>query len=925
MFETQKKANQPIAVVISYSPLLSYTFVNTLLEQGIFVHLANLSSENYSLPLPSEVNQTQNLDLLHQVNNPDYLCIFFPSLGTTEQLHHLRDHLEKTGSKSVVVESYPNQKFEVFPESNSANIRRVLLTDIYGDLRFSSSLNAQAFLRAISKGTKLELANQGQNLLFPTHVSDISDPLLRILFSSGFSHPIYWLSSLDQITELDFVTLAKKQAQERLNKQSSLDFVIKPLPSFVPNRSSIAHTQAVLDWNPTSDLEKSLTSLFVNLSLPPKEIPTPPPTTPIQPTETVLKSFSDFKTVTQKKTTHLKEIIFRNRSKGPLFFGFILLLSLLLSPPLLLVSQAYLGAKHLSSALVALEGSDTTTAARLSNTSFREFSRSRQLLELNQKLYFFLPLEEKLNKHARLLDTGQRLSTIILTSVSTVTQAQDVYSYILGSNQADLSSLLPSLKSNLEKLYTDLSLVEISLQNLSFTSRLPYLETLKSTKEKLPDIRKRIQFGLTVLDLIPVTIAKESSSYLLLLQNNTELRPTGGFINSFAILNFHKGRLADFSVSDIYTADSQLSGQVEPPAPLKAHLDPNWFARDANWYPDFSVSAKQVQWFFQKELNQTFDGVIALDLEAIKELLRNTGPVTDSTGQIINKDNLYQIINQKSQIDFTSPNNTGQDFLTSLLKILLTNLKDTPPPLISLARSLNLSLQHGSLLLSLNDDKLQQLLETRNWSGSLRYPSCPPLFSDIACTNQTFALVEANLGINRSNFYLNRQVTHQIDIGPAGQLTHKITLLYQNTSPDNGWPGGKYKTYTRFYLPLNTRVLGLEQDNQPLTFDTASFATNPNLTEIGFYYEIQSSTTSTLTLSLESSSILSTLTPTSSLSINWERQPGFGSTSFLLKIAYPPFLKPVLLSTPASSQENQLIFNSPFTNDTNFSVKFTRQ
>ena len=67
-----------------------------------------------------------------------------------------------------------------------------------------------------------------------------------------------------------------------------------------------------------------------------------------------------------------------------------------------------------------------------------------------------------------------------------------------------------------------------------------------------------------------------------------ELRPTGGFIGSYAIMTFDKGRLAEIVVNDVYTADGQLKGHVDPPEPIRKYLgEGGWFLRDSNWDPDF--------------------------------------------------------------------------------------------------------------------------------------------------------------------------------------------------------------------------------------------------------------------------------------------------------------------------------------------------
>ncbi len=51
-------------------------------------------------------------------------------------------------------------------------------------------------------------------------------------------------------------------------------------------------------------------------------------------------------------------------------------------------------------------------------------------------------------------------------------------------------------------------------------------------------------------------------------------------------------------------------------------------------------------------------------------------------------------------------------------------------------------------------------------------------------------------------------------IGMDGIVSGKVTMYYKNTSANNSWPGGDYKTYVRFILPLVAKLLGIKIDGQ---------------------------------------------------------------------------------------------------------------
>lgn len=918
--------SKPLTQIVSFIPLLGFHFAKKLADSGLRVSLINLAPSPTYLPLPTNnVVQTGNLEF--QDSRPDYFCLFYPSRANSAQLERIFDYLSSISAKVLVVDQFETSFFENTDFLNripSSRVRRIYLTNPYGDLRFFASPDRiHEILQLSSQGQHLSLPNQGQNLLFPTHISDLLPAMLKILFSSGSDHPVYYLSSLDQVTELDFAYLTQKISYEFFEKSLVLDFHQSHNPLVVPDRSQIAKTQALLDWDPLITPQQGVRLTYQNQSTqdPVIEEPIIKKVTPAQ---------SKLRKTLKKKQQHLTQILQRLtkkdsvRKKSPFLIVALVLLLIFSIPPALLLINAYLGGQQLAKAVSSLEMGETQKARKEAENAKKHLSESRLLLELTNKAYFFLP-SEKIKKHQSLLDAGERLSGILLTSIDTTSQAQDLYLGIVKQKSVDLFSLLPSLKANLTQLHTQLALVETSIKDIPFDSKLSYLTPLKQTKEKLPDIRNRLELGVAMIDLLPSTINSNiSKKYLFILQDNAELRPTGGFISAFAVLTFQNGQLSDYAVTDIYSADNQLSGKVEPPAPLKAHLESNWYARDSNWSPDFPESARQVQWFLDKEINQSFDGVISIDLFAFQSLLAATGPIPGPrAGETVGADNLFEAVNQRTQIDFSSPSDTGQDFLTKLFSSLLTKLATADVPLVKLTKAVDDSLRQHSLQIALNDTGLQSFIETQNWSGSLRNPLCPVQFINTTCTSETFALIEANLGINKANFYLNRRIEHQVNISEKGSITHQIDVSYQNTSTENQWPGGKYKTYTRLYVPLNSKILEVKAGDEILVTDQQTSVSNSNLLEVGFYHEIPSSSSQVLTIKLESPSLIPVLLPQSSFNINWEKQSGSGPTPLTLTINHPIALKPTLLSRSAATQPGSVKFSTPLDQDTGFAIKLS--
>ena len=198
---------------------------------------------------------------------------------------------------------------------------------------------------------------------------------------------------------------------------------------------------------------------------------------------------------------------------------------------------------------------------------------------------------------------------------------------------------------------------------LPFFPKEKYLQLLSSFESRLTVVNQ-------VLPLAQKIFAPQTAkTYLLLFQNNMELRPTGGFIGSFALLTINSGKIIEFKILDVYDADGQLKGHVDPPYPIRKILNqPNWFLRDSNFDPDFAKSAVQAAWFLQKELGKSVDGVIAVNAFFLQNLLKVTGPLDlpDFNNEVVSADNFFSKSEVYIQKDFFPGSAQKKDFLTAV-------------------------------------------------------------------------------------------------------------------------------------------------------------------------------------------------------------------------------------------------------------------
>src|SRR3989344_169233 len=159
---------------------------------------------------------------------------------------------------------------------------------------------------------------------------------------------------------------------------------------------------------------------------------------------------------------------------------------------------------------------------------------------------------------------------------------------------------------------------------------------LEDFKSKLPLFEKLINDSADYSKFLEDFIGtKGTKRYLVLFQNPSELRPTGGFPGTYGVVSFKDGKLQDFKVDDVYNLDGQLKELIAPPLQLQ-HITPNWGMRDANWFIDFPTSARKITAFYQKITSLTcitsqtckeVDGVITFSPKIVANILGIVGSV----------------------------------------------------------------------------------------------------------------------------------------------------------------------------------------------------------------------------------------------------------------------------------------------------------
>ncbi len=385
-----------------------------------------------------------------------------------------------------------------------------------------------------------------------------------------------------------------------------------------------------------------------------------------------------------------------------------------------------------------------------------------------------------------------------------------------------------------------------------------------------------IFFSLVIILLIPLALllkpflpyanyllgVEKPIHYLILLGNDAEMRANGGFAGSYAKITLDSSLLpnrisairdlrSEISFQDIYVPNGQLDGHVTPPAPIQeAFGHGTWELANADWEPDFPTAATTIRWFLNKGQEVDPDLLAIINLSTIKKVLDVVGPFPVAEyNATLTPENLYLFLQGKAEVGFFPGSTQKKDALSIVGQALAKKTESLSLfKKIKIAQILYSDLKNQNILLNSTNSSFQNLLDQKNFSGSLK----PTAFD-------SYSLIETNLGANKANAYITRQTTHQITTSSpnlksenrdltSNNLHHQVTVTFHNSSPEaNPNPpfhyGGNYIAYLRFYLPSLA---------QNISFETAyDLKSAYGFTEIGFWHTTSAGTTSTINLSYD--------------------------------------------------------------------------
>jgi hypothetical protein len=369
-----------------------------------------------------------------------------------------------------------------------------------------------------------------------------------------------------------------------------------------------------------------------------------------------------------------------------------------------------------------------------------------------------------------------------------------------------------------------------------------------------------------------------------------------------------------------YDLDAKQVGTIKPPDDLTRYLgEKQWFLRDSNWSPNFPTAATQISWFIEKTAGKKVDGVIGLNAYVLQDLIKATGPLdVPEYNEVITDKNIMERLEFHSEVSFT-PGQTKQEYSVLLFSKVLAKLNTLKADKISsFLAAMNHGFETQQLAVFLNEPAEQSIVHNLGWTGSLVSPQCPVQLSTENCIVDTIAQVEANVGINKANYHLERSINHTVSIKP-GQANHTRVVTLKNTASSNSWPKGPYKAYIRFYLSPEDQLGIVKINNAILPAEQISQQMENDKRVIGVMTEtlIQQTTTLEITYSRP----LSTQKDFSYVFFD-QKQAGIPDRNMKVMFSHSPDLQPVVIAPQAKVAGQNIVFDDMGTSHSFVGVQF---
>jgi hypothetical protein len=365
---------------------------------------------------------------------------------------------------------------------------------------------------------------------------------------------------------------------------------------------------------------------------------------------------------------------------------------------------------------------------------------------------------------------------------------------------------------------------------------------LAEVRDQLKSASSSLDAAASAAALLPQMMgSEEPRHYLLLIQNNAEVRASGGIAGALAVLTISNGKI----VLESQSSASEL-GVFVPPVPVPAEQEAIYsgrmgrFIQDINLTPDFPTTAGLAQEMWQRKKGQKVHGVVSIDPVSLSYILEATGSVQLTNPKArdlglpdeLNAKNLVSTL--LSDVYAAIPEPAMQDeYFASVAADIFDALSKGKADSKRLIEGMTRGTQEGRILLWSDDNREQSILSAHRLSGSTGGPSVSPTQFGVYFNDGTGA---------KMDYYMKRTVQLVEECGGDEYDRVTVRVTSTNTAPvdapttlpkyvtgggEFGVPPGTVQSNVSAYGPIQANVESVVQDGTKIPFGAQIHAGRP--------------------------------------------------------------------------------------------------
>ncbi len=421
------------------------------------------------------------------------------------------------------------------------------------------------------------------------------------------------------------------------------------------------------------------------------------------------------------------------------------------------------------------------------------------------------PHARRLDMALRTLDLGREVATageeLGRAAEPLLAESEEAALKRLGVASEAAIPHLYSAQEHLERA----AVIRTGVDRFALEGRLaPFGRAVDLLDRALPPAQDAVRQLADVAPAVPSLLGMRGPrSYLILGQNQNELRATGGFIGSMGLVTLDQGALAGFTFGSSYQFDDPGRRPVRPPQEMAKFMNAGvWYIRDANWWADFSTSAAQVRRFWEADQRPQVEGVVAIDDAAVGAILDAVGPVyVAELGRAVDGTSFPAAVQERlSRPDALQSVDTYQGTKSRVLGQVMNELVARMQALTSdqtagVITAVWRALQEKHILLALSDRHAAALAQERQWDGAL-----------LGGPHEDYLyLVDTTLAYSEASRYVRRELRYQVEADPWGKVTRSVAeVTYRNTYDPSSASAAEQFAIGGLYWDLAARIFRTE-------------------------------------------------------------------------------------------------------------------